>query len=325
MNITNKFKFDFKVSEPMKIGNIAVFGLASTMQTKEEYLCLPEALKNNQASISEVSDQGSVSNLVVTNYSPQTLLMVEGELIVSTKNAKLLQDRVLNTSILVPAFKTVHVPVSCVEAGRWHHSSLKSHRFSVSEDFYFASGRMRKNEDVYYSSKTHGSKYSNQSRVWSNIDEKLNKMNAYSNTSSINAAYARKRIEIEKVVKKFHAEPFDIGIVYGIGCNLIGCDIFNSNTIFKTYLPKILRSICLDSYEHEKNISSLQKKDALSLFKLIEQAHFEEHPAVGGEGQEVRANDNVLIATGLFDKDKTAVHFSAFIKDREVQDEYMVA
>jgi hypothetical protein len=251
--------------------------------------------------------------------------MVEGELIVSTKNAKLLQDRVLNTSILVPAFKTVHVPVSCVEAGRWHHSSLKSHRFSVSEDFYFASGRMRKNEDVYYSSKTHGSKYSNQSRVWSNIDEKLNKMNAYSNTSSINAAYARKRIEIEKVVRKFHAEPFDIGIVYGIGCNLIGCDIFNSKTIFKTYLPKILRSICLDSYEHEKNISSLQKKDALSLFKLIEQAHFEEHPAVGGEGQEVRANDNVLIATGLFDKDKTAVHFSAFIKDREVQDEYMVA
>ncbi|MDP7580653.1 MAG: hypothetical protein QGG95_04580, partial [Nitrospinota bacterium] len=233
----------------MKIGNIAVFGLASTMQTKEEYLCLPEALKNNRASISEVSDQGSVSNLVVTNYSPQTLLMVEGELIVSTKNAKLLQDRVLNTSILVPAFKTVHVPVSCVEAGRWHHSSLKSHRFSVSEDFYFASGRMRKNEDVYYSSKTHGSKYSNQSKVWSNIDEKLNKMNAYSNTSSINAAYARKRIEIEKVVRKFHAEPFDIGIVYGIGCNLIGCDIFNSKTIFKTYLPKILRSICLDSYE----------------------------------------------------------------------------
>ena len=33
----------------------------------------------------------------------------------------------------------------------------------------------------------------------------------------------------------------------------------------------------------------------------------------------------IFIAFGLFDKDKTAVHFSAFIKDREVQDEYMVA
>jgi hypothetical protein len=61
------------------------------------------------------------------------------------------------------------------------------------------------------------------------------------------------------------------------------------------------------------------------LFKLIQQAQFEEHPAVGGEGIEVRTNDHVLIATGLYDKDKTAVHFSAFIKDREVNDEYMVA
>ena len=325
MHITNKFKFNFNVSEPLKIGNMAVFGLASTMQTKEEYLCLPEALKNNKALISEVSDQGSVSHLLVKNFSSQTLLMVEGELIVSTKNAKLLQDRVLNTSILVPAFKTVHVPVSCVEAGRWHHSSIKSHRFSVSEDFYFARGRMRKNEDVFYSSRAHGHKYSNQQRVWQDIDEKLNKVDAYSSTSSINVAYTRKRIEIEKVVRKFHAEPSDVGIIYGIGSNLIGCDIFNSNSIFKTYLPKILRSIYLDSYEHEKSTSPLQKKDALSLFKLIQQAQFEEHPAVGGEGIEVRTNDPVLIATGLFDKDKTAVHFSAFLKEREMQSEYMVA
>ena len=81
MYITNKFKFNFNVSEPMKIGNMAVFGLTSTMQTKEKYLCLPEALKNNKALISEVSAQGSVSHLLVKNFSSQTLLMVEGELI----------------------------------------------------------------------------------------------------------------------------------------------------------------------------------------------------------------------------------------------------
>ena len=45
MYITNKFKFNFNVSEPMKIGNMAVFGLTSTMQTKEDYLSLTEALK----------------------------------------------------------------------------------------------------------------------------------------------------------------------------------------------------------------------------------------------------------------------------------------
>ena len=58
MYITNKFKFNFNVSEPMKIGNMAGFGLTSTMQTKENYLSLTEALKNNKALVSEVSEKG---------------------------------------------------------------------------------------------------------------------------------------------------------------------------------------------------------------------------------------------------------------------------
>ena len=326
MNITNKFKFNFNVSEPMKIGNMAVFGLTSTMQTKEEYLCLPEALKNNKALISEVSERGSVSHLKVKNFSAQTILMVEGELIVSTKNARLLQDRVLNTTILVPPYKSVYAPVSCVEKSRWNRFSLRTHRFSVSEDFYFARGRMRKNEDVYHSSRTHGHKYSDQYRVWDTIDEKISKVNAYSSTSSINVAYERKRIEIEETVKKFYAEPKDIGIIFGIGWNLVGCDIFNSNEVFRTYLPKLIRSICMDSYELEKKTSPLQRKDALSFLKLIQQAQFEEHTAINGEGIEVRSNDLILVAQGLFNKeDKSAVHFSAFLKDREIQPEYMIA
>ena len=326
MYITNKFKFNFNVSETMKIGNMAVFSLTSAMQTKDEYLCLPEALKNNKALVSEVSEKGSVSHLLVKNFSFQPLLLVEGELFVSSHNAKLLQDRVLNTTILVPPFKNVYVPVSCVEKSRWGYSSLRSHRFSVSEDFYFARGRMRKNQDVYYSSKNHGYKYADQMRLWNTIDEKLDKVKAYSSTSSINAAYERKRIEIEETVKKFRAKPSDIGIIYGIGWNMVGCDIFNSNVIFRTYLPKLIRSLCVDSYEQKKIASPLQKKDALSFLKLIQQAQFEEHSSIGNAGIEVRSNDHILIAQGLFDsKDKSAVHFSAFLKEPEPQPEYMTA
>ena len=326
MHITNKFKFNFNVSEPMKIGNMAVFGLTSTMQTKENYLSLTEALKNNKALVSEVSEKGSVSHLAVKNFSSQNLLLVEGEMFVNSHNVKLLQDRVLNTTILIPPYKKVYVPVSCVEKSRWDYSSLRSHRFSVSEDFYFARGRMRKNVDVYHSSKNHGLKYADQMRLWDTIDEKLNKVKAYSSTSSINAAYERKRIEIEETVKKFKAEPSDIGIIYGIGWNMVGCDIFNSNVIFRTYLPKLIRSLCVDSYEQEKIMSPLQKKDAISFLKLIQQAQFEEHNSIGNTGIEIRSNDHILIAQGLFDsKDKSAVHFSAFLKEPEPQPEYMTA
>ena len=57
MHITNKFKFNFNVTAPMKIGNMAVFGLTSTMKTKENYLSITEALKNNKALVSEVSEK----------------------------------------------------------------------------------------------------------------------------------------------------------------------------------------------------------------------------------------------------------------------------
>ena len=82
----------------------------------------------------------------------------------------------------------------------------------------------------------------------------------------------------------------------------------------------------MDSYELDKKTSPLQRKDALSFLKLIQQAQFEEHTASNGEGIEVRSNDHILVAQGLFNKeDKSAVHFSAFLKDREVQPEYMIA
>jgi len=41
-------------------------------------------------------------------------------------------------------------------------------------------------------------------------------------------------------------------------------------------------------------------------------------------GEEFRANDQLLIATGLFHK-KVSCHFSAFIKNELPQSEWMVA
>ena len=326
MHITNKFNFDFDVSEPKKVGNIAIFGLSPTAETKREYLSLSDALTNNQAAVSEVSVLGSVSSLLVKNYSNQNLLLVEGELFVNSYHVKLLQDRVLNTTLVIAPFKSAYVPVSCVEKSRWHYSSPRSYRFSVNDDFYFPQGRMRKNQDVYYSSRDYGYKFADQVTVWETIDEKIEKINAYSYTSSINTIYERKRIEIEENVKKFKAEFSDCGIIYGIGSRLIGLDIFNSNSIFRQFLPKLIRAICMESYDYAKTLSSLQKKDAGGFLKLIQQAYFEEHNSIGKEGIEYRSNHPLFIAQGLFDpKYKSVIHFSAFMKEKEPQAERMIA
>ena len=310
-----KIKLDYNISEPLKIGNLAIFGISSPTNGKEQYLCLPEALEKKLVEIREVSEEGSVNDLSLKNHSSKTLLCVEGEMLNGCK-----QQRVLNTSVLVPPFTKITIPVSCVEAGRW---SWKSNRFSSTEEMYFAKGRANMRNSVFYHSRNYGSKYSNQNKVWEDVDEKLEKMDAYSQTSSVNQAYFSKKERINKIVKLFQIEKNDIGIIYGIGNKIIGGDFFYNNHVFNVYFPKIIRSICLDAFEKKAMRSNLSKKDAQMLLNLVHLADFEKHKAVS-TGEEFRANDQLLIATGLFHK-KVSCHFSAFIKNELPQSEWMVA
>ena len=42
-----KIKLDYNISEPLKVGNLAIFGVSSPTNGTEQYLCLPEALDKN--------------------------------------------------------------------------------------------------------------------------------------------------------------------------------------------------------------------------------------------------------------------------------------
>jgi hypothetical protein len=312
------FKFNFDVSEPLKISNLIFYGISSRMETEENnYLSLPKALEQNLVDVDEISTEGMVESLKITNKSPQKLLILDSEQIVGTK---LKQNRVVNTTILVPGRTTINIPTSCCEQHRW--SPIQSNRFSVSESLYFVEGRINRFSDMYHSPQA---KQADQYRIWSEIDDKLDEFNTSSYTSSVDRAYQKKKSHIEKIVKSFQPEPQDIGVVYGVGNRLIGMDIFSSNQIFRTYLPKIIRSVALDSFKRQNVQSSLSKKDALKFFELVRRADKQEHRAVESAlGQEIRFDDEMIVGSGLFYKQK-AVHFAAFLKDQEAQMEYRVA
>ena len=69
-----KIKLDYNISEPSKIGNLAIFGVSSSTNRTEEYLCLPEALEKNLVEIREISKEGSVNDLSLHNHSSKSLL-----------------------------------------------------------------------------------------------------------------------------------------------------------------------------------------------------------------------------------------------------------
>lgn len=89
--------------------------------------------------------------------------------------------RVLNLSIMVPAGKTLVVPVSCVESGRWHH---RSREFAAAPRAHYAGERARKMAQVSESLRISGRRTSNQGEVWDHINEKFSRFGSSSATSA---------------------------------------------------------------------------------------------------------------------------------------------
>jgi len=71
------------------------------------YLTLDQALGGGWAEITEISEQGSVPELRVTNKGAKAVFILDGEELVGSK-----QNRVVNLSILVPATSKLTIPVS---------------------------------------------------------------------------------------------------------------------------------------------------------------------------------------------------------------------
>ena len=100
---------------PQTRGGLTVFPIClRTPLPASDYALLDEALADGSATVTEVSDSGSVPELLLRNGGGKPVLLLDGEELVGAK-----QNRVLNLTILAPAGKDLRIPVSCVEAGRW--------------------------------------------------------------------------------------------------------------------------------------------------------------------------------------------------------------
>ena len=147
------------------------------------YVTLDEALVSGTARVSEVSDGGSVPELLFRNLGERPVLLVEGEELVGAK-----QNRTLNISILAPAGRETRIPVTCVEAGRWGYGD--GVEFQRSDRAHYARGRRTKREAVNQNmSHDPGSRAADQGAVWEDIDAKMAAMSARSDTGAMGDIY----------------------------------------------------------------------------------------------------------------------------------------
>ena len=296
---------NFNVSEPVEKNNITAFFLSSIEKNNNKYLSFSEAIAKNQVQISEVNKEGLLTKLSVSNKSSDNIIILNGELIIGTQ---IRQDRIVDSTVLIPGYATVLINTFCGEQYRW--SPKLSNKISTPESLYFSSGRANNAADI-------NTKLSKQCRIWSEISEKISDFNVKSFTNSVDQIYKKKKVNVEEIVNFFKIPLEAVGIALGINHQLVNIDIFSNNCMLQIYLPKIIRSIALDSFKKISKKSYLKKKDVHRFLRQIHQANKQKRKVVEGTlGEELQFNSESVAGSILYHKEQT-VHFSAFVKENK--------
>ena len=289
--------------------NLAVFPVVSDYVIPFDYLTLDEALKECLMEVVEIDKGGSVPELKVINKSEKMVLILDGEELVGAK-----QNRIVNTTILIPAMETVVIPVSCVEEGRW---SYDTERFHSEERIMAPMMRAAKASQVNFSLKQSGEFRSDQGAIWDEISAKASRRKAESDSMAMAAIYKKDQSNIHDYLQNFAMVDSQIGAIFLINGKVLGMDCFGKPETFAKTFKKIVESYALDAIDwyDSKTESKTSKTKVNNFLKTANEAQVETHPSIG-LGTDCRLDSNKCTGFALAHEDQV-LHLSVFARESE--------
>ena len=292
-----------EIGQPHVFNNISMFPLLRAKANESEYIMLDEALNAGTVEITEISEDGSVPNLMFLNKGDIPVLLLDGEELVGAK-----QNRVLNLSILAPANATTSIPVSCVEAGRWAYNSPN---FKSASRTMFSRGRASKSEHVSKFMRVDGNRRSDQGAIWDDIAAKSERMSVDSETGAMSDIFENFEEKLDEYVNGFDACENQIGAIFSIDGSIMGVDLFDKPDTLEKTLKKLVRSYALDAMETADPKDEQASHDKAERFlENIKKCRFDSFPAVG-LGQDLRIDSRSISGGALVD-DGRMIHLWAF-------------
>ncbi len=230
-----------RLEELQRFKHIAVFPLSAAANHSPDYLTLAEALELRCLTVTEVSHGGSVPDLRVVNAGLKPVLLLDGEELCGAK-----QNRVLNTSILVPAGKDMEIPVSCTEQGRWSYVSPEFHE---SGNVLHCRLRAAKTSSVTDNLAANVGYKSDQGQVWDGIAEMAANLElAPSSTGAMRDAFEAKRADLDAALRSIKLLPEQRGLLVLINGEPAGCDYVSRPAAFARLHGKLVRSYVMDAF-----------------------------------------------------------------------------
>ena len=270
---------DVRVGDPIRHEVLAVFPLFSALDVGLDYLLSDEAIQAGAVTVEEISEGGSVPNLLVTNRGDSRVLFLEGE---ELRGAK--QNRVLNTSVLVAAHSQTPIPVSCVEQGRWRYRT----KHFVSGGSHSSSKLRHILKKSSYQSMKAGLGYtSDQMEVWSEVSRQMDSLGSSSETTAMSDTYETYQGRLAEFRERLKYIEGATGMAVAVGKTVVAMDLFDKPSTCAKVWDRLLTGVVMDALERAPTDQVAQRADVDGLLARLRDGSWEPAPAVG-EGQEFR-------------------------------------
>ena len=295
-----------KIGRQQSFKNLAIYPLLSDYSVTFDYLTLDEALDQHTIEIQEIDKDGSVPELKVVNKSSAMVLILDGEELVGAK-----QNRIVNTTILVPAEIEIIIPVSCVEQGRW---SDDTSGFSSKKRIMPSNMRAMKSQQVNYSVRDRGSFRSEQSAIWNEVSKKAHRRGAVSPSMAMSEIYEKEKPAIDQYIKGFKNIDSQVGAAFMINGEMAGMDCFGKPDTFSAVFKKLIGSYALDAIDffEEGREYKVLKSRLTRFIKNSANAPVQAQKSVG-EGMDCRLETKKVTGFALCHEDQIP-HMSLFSK-----------
>jgi hypothetical protein len=228
-----------RLGTPMHSGPLGLVPVYSGEQNDPvAYRTLPDALGSGAATISEHTS-ASVPNLQLLNHADLPVLLLDGEEVAGG-----LQNRVVNTTLLIASTCVFDLPVSCIEHGRWHEVRKN---FETGEAAH-PTLRRQKAEQVTAGFAAASAPLADQSAVWVEVAERHRRTGTRSPTSALRDAFVTRQRDLAIVERELRF-PTDhpTGVVALVAGRAMCADLFDRSDTLRQYWSKLIRSYALEA------------------------------------------------------------------------------
>jgi hypothetical protein len=289
-----------RVGDPIASGPLAlvpVFGGVAA----PSYALAADAIAAGTLSIGETGG-GQVPMLAVGNAGDLPVLLVEGEHLEGV-----MQDRVLNVTVLVPPRSETRIPVSCVEHGRWGYRSGR--RFAPSPEFAHTRLRAEKTAAVAARRRTVGDRAGDQGAVWAEVERKRTQMGAVSPTAAMRDTFAQRAGDLDCIVGDLATpRPGQTGVVVCVAGSAVAFDGFDRAETLAALWPRLVRGYAMEALGGPSR--PIAAGAATAFLERVTSGEASSHGGVG-LGTEVVVTGPGSVASALVWQD-SVIHLAAF-------------